>query len=175
MYNLQARVVAFAELCGSSFSLWFTQNLVHRFALGQFVDQLIEIANFPHRRFFDFFNSNTANQTLDQSPQRIHRRGIGKKCFKVCFLRQLSFQFALGVSGEPKNDFIYLTFRPSLFFCLCKIKGIDAGETRCVDSMFLHDRCLCINDTMEYLGVRAMGFSEVVNGLSTESLWTQGQ
>ncbi len=39
--------------------------------LGQFVDQLIEIAKFAHQRVFDILDAHTADDASDQRPRRI--------------------------------------------------------------------------------------------------------
>ena len=45
-----------------------SQYLIHGFTLCQFIDQFVQIADFPHGGFLDFFNPNTANDTGDFSP-----------------------------------------------------------------------------------------------------------
>ena len=46
----------------------FTEYFVHRFPLGKFVDELVEVTDFAHRRLFDFLDANAANDAADQRP-----------------------------------------------------------------------------------------------------------
>ena len=45
---------------------FLSQNLVHRFALRQLIDQFVQVANFPHRWLLDVLHTDTANHAFDQ-------------------------------------------------------------------------------------------------------------
>ncbi len=50
--------------CGFELPAWlFSQDLRHRFPIGEFVDQFIQVADFLHRRFLDVFHANAADHT----------------------------------------------------------------------------------------------------------------
>lgn len=42
-----------------------TQDLLHRFSFGEFINQLVHVADLAHERLFDLFNSYTADNTRD--------------------------------------------------------------------------------------------------------------
>ena len=66
--------------------LRFSQDLVHRFSLGQLVDQLVQVADFPHQGFLDLLDPDAANDALDQGSQGIDTRRLRKEGFKVRLL-----------------------------------------------------------------------------------------
>lgn len=41
----------------------FSQDLLHRFPVGEFVDQFVQVADFLHRRFLDVFHANATDRT----------------------------------------------------------------------------------------------------------------
>lgn len=41
------------------------QDFFHCFTLGKFIDHFVEITNFTHEWIFNFFHSNTANDSFD--------------------------------------------------------------------------------------------------------------
>src|SRR5437773_282770 len=45
----------------------FAQNLLHGFALGKLVDELVQIADFPHGFVLDFFHPNAAHHAFNQA------------------------------------------------------------------------------------------------------------
>ena len=53
------------------------QDLRHRLAPRQLVDQLVQVADLPHGWLFDVLHSDTADHTLDQSPRRVQVRSVG--------------------------------------------------------------------------------------------------
>src|SRR3546814_18466587 len=55
------------------------QYLRHRLPLGEFVDQLVEIAQLAHQRLFDSLDTDAANHPRDQRPRRVELRGRGKE------------------------------------------------------------------------------------------------
>jgi hypothetical protein len=62
------------------------QNFIHRLAFRQLVDQLVQLANFPHDRFFGVFHADAANDACDQGTRRIRPERFRKERFEVSLL-----------------------------------------------------------------------------------------
>ncbi len=60
----------------------FPQDLLRRLALGQFVDQLVQIADLPHERILDLLHLDAADHALDQGARRFMRGAWAKKVSK---------------------------------------------------------------------------------------------
>jgi len=45
--------------------LRLSQDFFHRLAARKLIDQLVHVADFPHRRFLDLLHPDTANHALD--------------------------------------------------------------------------------------------------------------
>jgi hypothetical protein len=41
------------------------QNFDHRPAFGEFIDDFVEVADFPHQGVFDFLNADAADESFD--------------------------------------------------------------------------------------------------------------
>ena len=62
------------------------QDLLDGFAFGQLVDELVQIADRLHGRFFDVFHPHAANHAFDERPRRIELWRLSKEGFEVRFL-----------------------------------------------------------------------------------------
>lgn len=60
-----------------------SQNLFHNLPLCQLVDQLVQIANFPHYGFIDVFQPDTTDHPLDRSASGVQAGGFCKEGFKI--------------------------------------------------------------------------------------------
>ena len=68
------------------------QDLLHRLALGEFVDQLVELADLLHQRVLDRLDAHAADDALDQRRVRVSAGASAKKVSKsvsaaMCFCR----------------------------------------------------------------------------------------
>src|SRR5690349_3967121 len=106
--------------------LRLSQDLLHLLALGQFIDEFVEIANLPHRGLFDLFDADTADDTFYERSCGIHSRGFGEERFEIDLVLQYLFELALAVAGEPEDDFIHFGLRASFSLRLGNVKRIDA-------------------------------------------------
>ena len=77
------------------------QQPVHCFALGQLVNELVQVAYFLHQRVLDFLHPHAANPAGDEPAVWVGGRGIGEKCSIGGGLLDLGFNLFLAVSGEP--------------------------------------------------------------------------
>src|SRR5579871_1839814 len=75
------------------------QDLLQGFSLRQLIDQLVQIANFPHERFFDVLDPNPAYQALYQRPCRIQLRRLCEERFEGFSALELRIELLLAVSG----------------------------------------------------------------------------
>jgi len=115
------------------------QYLLHSLSPGELVDQLVQVANFPHGRFFYVFDLNATNFTGDLGPRGIHFGCFGKEGLKVRIVFQQRIQRLLAIASQPTNDFIDFFFRSSLLLSLRDVMGIDTCDTGRVDTVFGHD------------------------------------
>ena len=83
----------------------FAQNLFHGFALGQLVDELVQIADFPHGFVLNFFHPNTANHAFNQARVRLEARRLGIERLNVNFRVDCFLQAFRRMPGEPEDYF----------------------------------------------------------------------
>jgi len=57
----------------------------HRFTLGEFVDELVEVADFPHERLGDVPDTNAADGALNFSSRGVQCGCLGEECLEVLF------------------------------------------------------------------------------------------
>ena len=99
------------------------QDPVHGFAFGQFVDQLVQVADFSHQRIDDILDSDAADQAGDSGPRRVQPRRLREKGLEVGFRLYLGLEFALAEAGQPANDLIDFGLGPPLPFSLGDMCG----------------------------------------------------
>src|SRR5690606_40003654 len=58
-------------------------EFLHRLAAGEFVDELVEIADFAHERVFDLFDADAADHALNQRARRVEGRGVGEEGLEI--------------------------------------------------------------------------------------------
>lgn len=112
------------------------KDLLHRLSFGQFVDQFIEVANFPHGWFLDVFYADAANDAFDLGAGRIQAGSFLEESLEILFGLHLAFQLALIIPGEPADDGIDFGPGASLLFGLGDVEGIDAGKAGGENTMF---------------------------------------
>src|SRR5688572_24166933 len=66
-----------------------SQNLLHRLALGEFIDQLVQRSHVSHQRIFDVFDANTAHDTLNERTVRMDGWGLSEKGLEIVVLVDL--------------------------------------------------------------------------------------
>jgi hypothetical protein len=66
------------------------QDFFHGPPLGEFVDQLIQIAQFPHEGFFDVLNAVAADHASDKRPRGIQLRRMVEEILEGGLLLQLA-------------------------------------------------------------------------------------
>src|SRR3546814_18733556 len=80
------------------------QYLRHRLPLGEFVDQLVEIAQLAHQRLFDSLDTDAANHPRAQRPRRVELRRRGKDVLESRALRQLRLKRRLTIARQPEEN-----------------------------------------------------------------------
>src|SRR5689334_2718472 len=68
------------------------QNLFQRFAFGELVDQLVQIADLLHQRVLHRLDAHAAHHTLDQRCIRMDGGRLGKETLKVALPAELFLQ-----------------------------------------------------------------------------------
>lgn len=114
------------------------QNLLHRFALRQLVNQLIQIANLAHYPVLDVFYPNSADHSLDRRSLWIGSRRFCVESFKVRTFLQLFLKLFLTVAGQPTNDLVDLGLGTTLPLGFGNVIRVNLGETCCVEIFFEH-------------------------------------
>jgi len=66
-------------------------NLVHRLALGEFINQLVEVPNLAHQRVFDFLNPNATDNPFNERHLGVQCRRFGKEGREVILTPVLPF------------------------------------------------------------------------------------
>jgi hypothetical protein len=117
----------------------FSQDLVHRLSLGQLIDQLVQVTDFPHRRLLDILDPDAAYDAFDQGSQGIDERRLRKEGFKVRLLFQLSFQLLLTIACQSGDDLVDLSLRPSLLLRLRNVQRVHPCEAHRIDSVLFHE------------------------------------
>ena len=68
------------------------QHLLHRLALGQLVDELVEVADLAHQRLLDVLDPLAADQALDFVTRGIEPGSLGEERLEVGRLSDLGLQ-----------------------------------------------------------------------------------
>src|SRR5690606_33307297 len=118
------------------------QDLVHRLTPGEFVDQLVEVADFAHQRLFDIFDPDAADHPLDQAARAVHRGSLAKKVAQICLGRDQLLELLLAVTRQPADDLVDLGLGAPLALRLGDIMRIDAREAVLIDPLAPHRRPL---------------------------------
>jgi hypothetical protein len=106
------------------------QNLLHRLSFSEFIDELVQVADFFHQRVLDFFDANTTHDALDQRAIGMKSRRLGKEGLEIVLPGQLSLQSRLAIARQPADDAVDF-FLFSIFpFRFLNIVRIDARK-RC--------------------------------------------
>jgi hypothetical protein len=104
------------------------QDLVHRFASRQFIDKLVEVADFSHEWILDIFDTIATDNSFYEMNIWIHLRSFGKKCLKISHVIQLLLKAFFIIAREPIDYSINLIFGASLFLCLLDIEDVDTRK-----------------------------------------------
>src|SRR5581483_880506 len=112
----------------------FAKDLFHRPALGEFVDEFVEVADLAHHRLLDLLHADAAYDAGDQKAGRVQLRRVREEILEARLLRKLGFQRGLAVAGEPAEDLIDLGPSAALLLCLDNIGGIDARDGHGIDA-----------------------------------------
>ncbi len=115
-----------------------SQDLFHRFAFGDLVDEFVEIADRLHRRLFDIFDSDTADDAFNFRAEGIEFRCISEEGLEVRLRLEMRIQFLLAVPGEPAGDFINLCLGAALSLYLRDVEGIHSRDAHREDAVFFH-------------------------------------
>src|SRR5262245_14770687 len=112
----------------------FAEDLFHRLALGEFVDQLVEVAYLTHHRLLNLLHADAAYDAGDQRARRVHLRRVREEILEARLLCKLGFQRGLAVAGEPTEDLVDLGPGAALLLRLGNIGGIDARDGHGIDT-----------------------------------------
>lgn len=118
--------------------LFGAEDFFHGFAFGEFVDEFVEVADFAHEWFFDFFDAYAADDAFDEGSVGVEFGGFGEEVFEVGFFIEVGLELSLGVAGEPADDFIDFSLGAVFFLGFGDVVGVDAGKAHGVDFVFFH-------------------------------------
>ena len=104
------------------------QDLLHRPAPGELVDQLVQVADLPHQRVFDVLDPDAAHHARDQRAVRMQGRGLGKKGRDVDLPLDLLLQARLVIARQPADDPVDLFIRALLSLRLLHVQRVDLGK-----------------------------------------------
>src|SRR5690606_4320716 len=113
-----------------------TEYLLHRLALRELVDQLVEIADLLHQRVLDLLDADPADDTLDQAAVRVDP-GSGEELLERRAGGKAPRQLSLVVPGQPADHLVQLSLRPSLPLHLRQVVRIDRRDARGEDPVHL--------------------------------------
>jgi hypothetical protein len=105
-----------------------SKDFLHGPALGQFIDELVEITDLLHELIFDFFDAVAADQAGDLGDVRVDLGCLSEEGFEVDFVQQELLEGFFVVAGEPVDDGVQLFFGTAFFFDLGDVVRIDTGE-----------------------------------------------
>ena len=114
------------------------QNLLHLLPPRQFVDQLVEIAQFAHQRVFDRFDPDAADHPSDQRPRGVQLRRLREEIFEIRSLRQRALQRFLAIPRQPAENLVDLRLRPPLLLRLGDIMRVNTRDAGRKDAVFGH-------------------------------------
>src|SRR5690606_29421956 len=120
------------------------EYLVHRFALGEFIDQFIEVADVLHQGLLDLLHAHPADDAGDQRALWIGLRRLLEKISETGFLLQVRFQRRLAISRQPADNFVDLRFCAALLLGLGDVLRINRSEAHGVDALPVRDRACAI-------------------------------
>jgi hypothetical protein len=112
----------------------FAKDLFHRLALGEFVDEFVEVADLAHHRLLNLLHADAAYDAGDQRAGGVHLRRVREEILEARLLRKLGFQRGLAVAGEPAEDLVDLGPGAALLLRLGNIRGIDACNGHGIDA-----------------------------------------
>src|SRR5262245_61438212 len=92
-------------LSGSN-DLSLPKNLLHRLSFCEFVNQLVQIANFLFQRVIDCFHTNAADYTLDQRAVWVKAGCLVKESLEIAFVFDLLLQPCFIVASKPAYDLV---------------------------------------------------------------------
>src|SRR5438477_4754367 len=64
---------------GQSGARLFAEDLFHRLALGEFVDEFVEVADLAHHRLLNLLHADAAYDAGDQKARRVHTSARARK------------------------------------------------------------------------------------------------
>jgi len=112
---------------------------VRRFALGKFINQLVQVTKLPHQRVFDILDAHPAHHTRNQGRVRVDARPP-RRSPRTCTGGQMTTN-----AGSSKPVSHWITWSSSAFVrpflsTFDTFMGIDGGETGGEDSAHPRDR-----------------------------------
>jgi len=100
------------------------RQFCYSFPFCEFIHELIEIADFPHKSIFHLFDTISTDNTRDVSTSRIEEWSISEECLEVDSCFENYFKSLCIISCEPINNFIHFGLGSSLFLYFCDIEWI---------------------------------------------------
>jgi len=104
------------------------QDLLHRLAFCQLVDELVQPADLLHQRVVDLFHANAADHALDQRRVGVQGRRLMEEGLEVALPLDLLLQALLVVARQPADDLVDLFLRAVLALRLLDVQRVDLGE-----------------------------------------------
>jgi len=114
------------------------QDFLHWAAFGQFVDQLVENADFTHQRIFQGFDPHPADEASDFDPCGVQAWCRSKEGLEIGASSEMRGKGIGAVSGQPENDLIDLLKAVTLALHFFDIERINARETGGVEAVLGH-------------------------------------
>jgi hypothetical protein len=110
-------------------------------APGEFVDELVEVADLPHQRVRDLFHAQAAHDARDEPDVRVHPGRAGEEHLEVDLVLDRLPKLLTAVAREPCDDLVDLFLRPPLPRGLLHVERVDAPE-RCLEDprLLVHAR-----------------------------------
>jgi hypothetical protein len=86
----------------------FAEDIFHRLALSEFVDEFVEVADLAHHRLLNLLHADAAYDAGDQKARRVHLWRAREEILEARLLGKLGFQRGLAVACEPAEDLVDL-------------------------------------------------------------------
>lgn len=115
--------------------LLFPQNLLHWPPLCQFVDEFVQVADFPHERFIDVLNAYATYDPGHKRAEGIEVGCLGKKRLKVAVICKCFSKLLIGIPGEPADDGVDFLLGAALSLYLGNVERVHAGKAGGVDAV----------------------------------------
>jgi len=96
------------------------QDLRHRFSLGEFIDELVQVADLSHERLGDDFDANPTDHARDFGPRGVGRGSLSEEGLEVRSLGQMCVELTLTIAGQPEDDLIDLSLGATLLLRLAR-------------------------------------------------------